>query len=106
MEYTSDSDLSDDTRELVSRGLASVKRKRRMITMQLEGVQERFLDSNMDTSNVRHLSGRGVAIGDTSTHGLAAAGVETANSQNHNSYISFFCKFCCCSPYISTVMSM
>jgi len=84
MEYTSDSDLSDDTRDSVSRGFASVKRKRRMATTQSDGVRERFTDSNMDTSNVRHPSGRGVSIGDTSTHGLAAAGVETAISQNYN----------------------
>jgi len=57
MEYTSDSDLSEDTRDLVSRGLASIKRKRRMTTMQSDGVHERFSDSNMDTSNVRHPQG-------------------------------------------------
>jgi len=84
MDFTSDSDLSDDTRELVNEGLASVKRKRRITAAQSDGVQERFLDSNMDTSNVRHPSRRGASIGDTSTHGLAAAGVETAHSQNHN----------------------
>jgi len=84
MEYTSDSDLSEDTRDLVSRGLASVKRKQKTTNMQSDGVHERFLDFNMDTSNVRHPSGRGVSIGDTSIQGLAAAGVETATSQNHN----------------------
>jgi len=84
MEYTSDSDLSDDTRELVSRGLASVRRKRRMPTTQSDDVHERFLVSNMDTSSVRHPSRRGVSFGDTSIHGLAVADVETANSQNHN----------------------
>jgi len=84
MEYTSDSDLSDDTRDLVSRGLASVKRKRRILRTQSDGVRERFSDSNMETSNVRHPSWRGVSIGDNSTHGLAAAGVETAINQNHN----------------------
>jgi len=87
MEYTSDSDLSDDTRELVSRGLASVKRKRRIPTTQFDSVQERFLVSNMDTSNVRHPSRRGVSFGDTSIHGLAVVSVvdaEPANSQNHN----------------------
>jgi len=55
-----------------------------MTMTQSDGVHERFLDSNIDTSNVRHPSGRGVSIGDTSIHGLAAAGVETAISQNHN----------------------
>jgi len=85
MEYTSDSDLSDDTRDLVRRGLASVKRKRRILTMQSDDVRDRFLDSNMNTSNVCHLSRRTVSIGDTSTHGLTTAGDETANSQNQNS---------------------
>jgi len=84
MEYTSDSDLSDDTRDLVSRGLAIVKRKRRTVTTQADGEQERFLDSNMDTFNVRHPSRRGASIGDTSTHGPAIAGNETASSQNQN----------------------
>jgi len=84
MEYTSDSDLSDDTRELVNKGLASVKRKRRTTMTQSNGVHERFLASNIDTSNVRHPIGRGVPFGDTSIHGLAAADVETANSQNHS----------------------
>jgi len=74
-DYTSDSDLSEDTRDLVDRGLASVKRKRRTFTI---------LDSNMDTSNVRHPSGRIVPIGDTSTHGLTMTDVETVISQNHN----------------------
>jgi len=86
MEYTSDSDLSDDTRNLMSRGLASKERKRRIVATQSDGVRDRFSDSNMDTSNVRHPSWRGVSIGDTSTHGLATAGVETAISQNHNKY--------------------
>jgi len=58
MEYTSDSDLSDDTRELVGRGLASVKCKRRIVTTPSDDAQDRFLDSNMDTSNVRHPSRR------------------------------------------------
>jgi len=68
MDYTSDSDLSDDTRELVSKGLAIVKCKRRMTMEQTDGVQERFLESNMDTSNVRHPLRRGVSIGDTSNY--------------------------------------
>jgi len=86
MESTSDSDLSEDTRELVRRGLATARRKRRIPTTQLNSGQERFLVSNMDTSNVRHPSRRGVSFGDTSIHGLAVADVETANSQNHNIY--------------------
>jgi len=54
MDYTSDSDLSDDTRELVNQGLASVKRKRRVNITQTAGGYDRFSDSIMDSSNVRH----------------------------------------------------
>jgi len=86
MDYTSDSDLSDDTRDLVNRGLASVRRKRRTHVTQTDGVHGRALDSIMDTSNVRHPLGRIVSIGDISTHGLSMTGVETVISQNHNSY--------------------
>jgi len=97
MDYTSDSDVSDDTRELVTQGLASVKRKRKIDTIQSAGVHDHFLDSNMDTFNVRHSSRREASIGDTSTHGLLTAGVEIAISQNHNIFvlkkrISFFPK--------------
>jgi len=87
MDYTSDSDLNDDTRELVNQGLASVKRKRRLNITQPAGVHDRFSDSIMDTSNVRPPSRREASIGDTSTHGLMTAGAEIAISQNHNSII-------------------
>jgi len=90
-EYTSDSDLSDETRYLVSKGLASVKRKRRTSIAQLDERMERYRDSNMDTSNVRHPLGRIALIGDTSTHGLAEAEVETALSQNYNTCIAYTC---------------
>jgi len=87
MEYTSDSDLSEGTRDLVSQGLASVKRKWRAIASQQEGVRERLSDSNMDISSVRHPSWREASIGDTSTHGLATTGRETVISQNYNTII-------------------
>jgi len=92
MDYTSDSDLSDDTRDLVDRGLASVKRKRRTHTTQQDGVLGRTLDSNMDTFNARHPLGRIVPIGETSTHGLSRTGVETVISQNHNIIITRYAK--------------
>jgi len=47
----------------------------------------------MDTSNVRHPLGRIALIGDTSTHGLAEAEVETALSQNYNIYIHSYFKY-------------
>jgi len=87
MEYTSDSDVSEDTRDLVSQGLASVKCKQKIVAAQSDGVHERFLESNMDISNVRHPSWRGVSIGETSTHGLVATGIETVISQNHNIFL-------------------
>jgi len=87
MEYTSDSDLSEDTRYLVSQGLASVKRKRRINASQPDGLGERFSDPNMDISSVRHPSWRETLIGDTSTHGLATTGKKNVISQNHNKSI-------------------
>jgi len=93
-DYTSDSDLSDGTRDLVDRGLATVRRKRRTTASQPEGVRERFLGPNMDISSIRHPSGRIVPIGDTSTHGQQMAGVETAISQNQNIIIGHLVRLC------------
>jgi len=53
MDYTSESDISDNTRELVSQGLASVKRNRFNTASQLERERDRVSVPNMDTSNVR-----------------------------------------------------
>jgi len=89
MEYTCDSDVSEDTRDLDSQGLASVKCKRITVAVQSDGVHERFLDSNMDISSVRHPSWRGVSIGETSTHDLVTTGIETVISQNHNNSVYY-----------------
>jgi len=70
MDYTSDSDISDDTRDLVSQGLASVKRKRFSTASQIEHERDRVSVPNIDTSNVRSPLQREVANVDTSTHGL------------------------------------
>jgi len=80
MEYTSDSDVSEETRDLVSQGLASVNRKRITVAVQSDGVRERFLDSNMDIPSVQHPSWRGALNGDTLTHGLGTTGIETVTS--------------------------
>jgi len=53
MDYTSDSDISEDTRDLVSQGLESVKRKRSSTTSQLAHEHDRVSVPNMDTSHVR-----------------------------------------------------
>jgi len=53
MDFTSDSDISEDTRDLVSQGLASVKRKRFSKASQVERERDRVSVPNMETSNVR-----------------------------------------------------
>jgi len=54
MEYTSDSDVNEDTRDLVRQGLASVKRKRVIVALQPERLRERLSVHNMDTSSIRY----------------------------------------------------
>jgi len=54
MDYTSDSDASENTRELESQGLASVKRKRVKLASKADSVRERPSVPNMDISSVRH----------------------------------------------------
>jgi len=86
MDYTSDSDVSDDTRELVKRGLASVRRKRTTTTLQPERVYEHFSVPNMDNYNIRHPLCQDGVKGATSTHGLNIVDKEVVNGQNHNIY--------------------
>jgi len=84
MEYTGDSDVSDDTRELVRQGLAVVKRKRVTMTLRPERLSERFSVSNMDTSQIRHPLCPDGLNGGTSIHGLNIVEREVVNGQNHN----------------------
>jgi len=87
LEYTSDSDVSDDTRDLLQRGLATVKRKRMTVAFQSERLRERPLVPNMDISHIRHPSNQDGLNGATSTHGLNPVGRELYNGQNYNIYI-------------------
>jgi len=84
MDYTSDSDISEDTRELVNQGLASVRRKRFNTASQEERIRERGLIPNMDTSNVRSHMRREAVNGETSTHGLIPTDREIVSGQNRN----------------------
>jgi len=84
MEYTSDSDISEDTRDLMSQGLVSVKCKRLSTASQLGRIRERLSVVNMDTSNIRHPLCQEGPNGVSSTHGQSVAGREIANGQNHN----------------------
>jgi len=88
MDYTSDSDVSEGTRDLVRQGLASVKRKRLTLTSYPERVHERLSTISMDTSNIRHPLSHEGTNGVSSTHGQNVAGREIATGQNHNNIIS------------------
>jgi len=84
-EYTSDSDLSDDTHDLVRQGLASVKRKRVTEPLQTERPPERPSILNMDISHIGHPLCQNGLIGVVSTHGLNLVVREIGNEQNYNS---------------------
>jgi len=84
MDYTSDSDISDDTRDLVNQGLASVKRKRFSTAALAERIRDRAPVPNMDTSNVRSPLRREAVNDETSTHGLFFIDREIVNGQNRN----------------------
>jgi len=83
-DYTSDSDISEDTRDLVRQGLASVKRKRRVTTSRIGRLSEQIPVHNMDTSSVRSQLRREAVNGDTSTHGNIIIDRAISNAQNHN----------------------
>jgi len=84
MDYTSDSDVNEDTRELIDQGLASVKRKRLSTVSQTRRTSERISVPNMDITSVRHPLRQDSSTGATSTHGLYIAGREMAIGQNYN----------------------
>jgi len=92
MDYTSDSDVSEDTQELVRQGLASVKRKRVTMSVRPERPRERLSVSNMDTSNIRHPLCQESTNGVTSTHGFNIASRKIAIEQNHNKCIGLLGK--------------
>jgi len=84
MEYTSDSDFSDDTRDLVQQSLATVKRKRVTGVLQSERIRNRPFVPNMDISHIQHPLHPEGLNGATLTHGLDLFGRKSANGQNYN----------------------
>jgi len=84
MEYTSDSEVSDDTKELLQQGLATVKRKRVTVALQSERLRERPLVPNMDISHIRRPLCPDGLNGATSTHGLTPVERRLSNGQNYN----------------------
>jgi len=87
MDYTSDSDVSDDTRDLVSQGLASARRKRTKIMLNLDRSPQRRLVSNTDITSVRHQM-RAESLNDAASTRELDPLIKTVNtSQNHNTNI-------------------
>jgi len=86
-EFTSDSDVSDVTRELVRKGLATVKRKRRTVALRTERLRERLSVPDIDTSQIRHTLRHEGLISATSTQGLNTTEKEIVNGQNHNTLV-------------------
>jgi len=93
LEYTSDSDVSDDTRDLVQQGLATVKRKRVMVALQTERLRDRPLVPNMDISHIRRPLGPDSLNGATLTYGLNPVKRESSNGQNYN--ICMYSRYVC-----------
>jgi len=87
MDYTSDSDISEDTQELVRQGLASVKGKRMPTSIRPERPHERQTVSNTDTSSIRHPLYQEGLNGVSSTHGVNIANREIAIERNHNNIL-------------------
>jgi len=84
MEYTSDSDVSDDTRDLISQGLASARRKRSNVRSNLDSVTQRRLVPNTDISSVRHPMWTENIDDAASTRELDTLRGIINTSQNHN----------------------
>jgi len=96
MEYTSDSDVSEDTQELVRQGLASVKRKRMIPSIRPERPRERQAVSNMDISSIRHPLYPEGLNGVSSTHDSNIATREIAIDRNHNTITVIMPPHRCC----------
>jgi len=89
-ETTSDSDVSEYTQDLIRQGLASVRRKRIRISVELERPTECLSVPNMDTSRIRLPLDQDGLVSVALTHGLSSAGRESVEMQNHNNYVDVF----------------
>jgi len=83
-DYTSDSDVSEDTRELVNQGLASARRKRAKLSARPDTMPQRRLVPNTDISSVRHQMLIENSIDAALTHDLNQSGRIIGTSPNHN----------------------
>jgi len=87
MEYTSDLDVSEDTRDLVNQGLASARRKRINVVSNLDSVIQRRLVPNTDIPSVRHPPWTGNLNDAASTREPDPLKGIINTSQNHNNII-------------------
>jgi len=84
MDYTSDSDVSDGTKELVRQGLASVRRKRTSTASRPDRVYGRFPVPDTDNYNIGHPLCPDGINGAASIHGLYIVAKKIVNGQNRN----------------------
>jgi len=84
MDYTSDSDVSEDTRDLVNQGLASARRKRTNVRSNLDSIIQRRLVPSTDTPSVRHQSWTETLNDAASTRELDPLIRIVNTNQNHN----------------------
>jgi len=87
MESPYDSDMSDDTRDLVEQGLAINRRKYSSRADYKTDEQGLAPSRDMDISSVRLPPIVGVLLGEPSTRGLHLTGVENVVGQNRNNNI-------------------
>jgi len=84
MESPHDSDMSDDTRELVEQGLAVDRRKHTSRAGYKIDAHDPAPIRDMDTSKVRLPHVLGAISGESSTHGLSLTYEENVGGQNRN----------------------
>jgi len=87
MDSPYDSDMSDDTRELVEQGLAISCRNHSSKAERPSDDRGLAPTRNMDTSSVHYPLTQIVSAGATSTQGLAPACGEIVTGQNRNNNI-------------------
>jgi len=84
MEYQYDSDISEDTRDLISKGLATDTRKYTMRPEIGSGERDLTLHRNMNASHVRLPPSQIVSMEEPSARGLNTLCERNVVGQNHN----------------------
>jgi len=90
MDYQYDSDISEDTRDLISRGLATDTRKYSLRPELGSSERDSALSRSMNTSHVRLPLSHIVQVEEPSARGLNMACGENVKGQNYNITMSMF----------------